>query len=134
MEASDSIKSTTAICEQWTGVMEALQAFQALTNQLIGLLQQDKLDRDAQIEKIHSLLDQREELLKSIQPPFSQQEKELGEQLVQLDQQLKQLLQKQKQEILQEIKQLHTKKELNQKYTNPYESMPVDGLFYDKRN
>ncbi len=68
--------------------MEAIQAFYEVTNQLIELLQQDKLDRDVRIEKIQSLLDQREELLKSIQPPFSQQEKELGKQLVELNQQV----------------------------------------------
>ena len=79
--------------------MKAIQALQEATNQLIELLQQEELDRDVRIEKIQSLLDQREELLKSIQPPFSQQEKELGKQLVELDQQVKQLLQKQKQDI-----------------------------------
>ena len=113
--------------------MEALQALQEVTNQLIELLQQEKLERDMRIEKMQSLLDQREELLKSIQPPFTEQEKELGKKLVELDQKVKQLLQKQKQEIQQDLKQLHMKKESNQKYTNPYESMPVDGLFYDKQ-
>ena len=36
--------------------MEAIQAFYEATNQLIELLQQDKLDRDVRIEKIQSLL------------------------------------------------------------------------------
>ncbi len=67
---------------------------------MIALLKQDKLDRDVQIEKIQNLLDQREELLKSIQPPFSQQEQELGKQLVELNQQVEHLLQKQKLEIM----------------------------------
>ena len=114
--------------------MEAIQALHEATQQLIELLQQNHLDRDVRIERIQSLLDQREELLKSIQPPFTQQEKELGKQLVELDQSVNQLLQKQKREIQQDLKRLHMKKESNQKYTNPYESMPVDGLFYDKQN
>lgn len=113
--------------------MEAIQALHEVTQQLIELLQQNHLDRDVRIERIQSLLDQREELLKSIQPPFTEQEREQGKKLVELDQQVKQLLQKQKQEIQQDIKQLHMKKESNQKYANPYESMPVDGLFYDKQ-
>ena len=113
--------------------MEVIQAFYQATNQLIELLQQDKLDRDVRIEKIQNLLDQREALLKSIQPPFSQAEQELGKQLVELNQQVEQLLQKQKQEIQQDIKQLHIQKESNQKYTNPYESLSIDGVFYDKR-
>jgi flagellar protein FliT len=113
--------------------MKALQALQEVTNQLIELLQQKKLDRDERIVKMQSLLDQREELLKRIQPPFTDQEKGLGKKLVGLDQKVKQLLLKQKQDIQQDIKQLHIKKETNQKYTNPYESIPVDGLFYDKQ-
>src|SRR4051812_15725252 len=113
--------------------MKAIQALQEATYQLIEFLKQEKLDRDVRIEKIQSLLDQREELLGTIQPPFTQEQKELGRKLVELDQQVQQLLQKQKQEIQKDLKQLHMKKESNQKYTNPYESMPVDGLFYDKQ-
>ena len=90
------------------------------------------IDRDVRIEKIQSLLDQREELLKSIQPPFSQQEKELGKQLVELDQQVKQLFGNKNRHSARSQK-CPMKKESNQKYTNPYESMPVDGLFYDKQ-
>ena len=81
---------------------------------------------------MQSLLDQREELLKSIQPPFTQQEKELGKKLVELDQKLNSYY-KNKSRKFSKIKKLHMKKESNQKYTNPYESMPVDGLFYDKQ-
>ena len=114
--------------------MEAIQAFLNETNQLIELLKEDKRGRDGRVEEIQSFLDRREELLKEIQPPFTQQEKELGKQLVELDRLVKPLLQKQMQEIQKDIKQLHMKKESNQKYTNPYESMPVDGLFYDKKN
>ena len=85
------------------------------------------------LRRFNSLLDQREGLLKSIHPPFSKEEQELGKQLVGLNQQVDQLLQKQKQEIQQDIKQLHIQKQSNQKYTNPYESLSIDGVFYDKR-
>src|SRR3954454_20634881 len=105
--------------------MKAIQALQEATDQLIELLQQEELDRDVRIEKIQSLLDQREELLRIIQPPFTQEEKELGRKLVELDQQVQKLLQKQKRDIQRDLKQLHMKKESNQKYTSPYESMPV---------
>ena len=91
--------------------MEAIQALREVTNRLIELLQREELDRDVRIEQIQSLLDQREELLKWIQPPFTQQEKELGRQLVELDQKVQQLLQKQKQEIQRDLKRLHMKKE-----------------------
>ena len=78
-----------------------------------------KIDRDEKIKKIQSLLNQREELLKSIQPPFSPQEKELGKQLVKLDQQVKQLITETKIDIMQDLKQCRMKKQSNQKYTIP---------------
>ena len=113
--------------------MTAIEAFQNVTMELIETLQQEEHDRDERIKKIQSLLNQREELLKLIQPPFSPQEKELGKQLVKLDQQVKQLMGKQKIDIMQDLKSARMKKQSNQKYTNPYESMGVDGIFFDKQ-
>ena len=63
--------------------MEAIGAIQKVTMELIETLQQEQYDRDERIKKIKSLLNQREDLLKLIQPPFSPQEKELGKQLIQ---------------------------------------------------
>ena len=97
-------------------------------------MQQDKLDRDVRIDKIQTFLDKREELIKSIQPPFSNQDQEIGSHILKLNQEVDKLLQIQKLEILQDLKQLHIQKETNQKYTNPYESLSIDGVFYDKRN
>ena len=112
--------------------MTAIQAFQNITMALIETLQQEN-DRDEKINKIKSLLNQREELLKLIQPPFSPQEKERGKQLLKLDQQVKGLMAEQKVDIMQDLKSARMKKQSNQKYTNPYESMGVDGIFFDKQ-
>ena len=112
--------------------MEAIGAFQNVTMELIKTLQQEEHDRDERITKIQSLLNQREELLKLIQPPFSPQEKELGKQLLKLDQQVKGLMGKQKIDIMQDMQSARMKKQSNQKYTNPYESIGVDGVFFDK--
>ncbi|USK69958.1 flagellar protein FliT [Peribacillus asahii] len=114
--------------------MKALQDFYELTQQLIVLLKHEKSERAVQIEKIQQLLDQREELLNSIQPPFSEQEQELGKQLVALNKQVEHLLQIEKLDIMKDMKQLQVQKKSNQKYTNPYESLAIDGIFYDKRN
>lgn len=113
--------------------MEALDTFHEVTKQLIGLLQQETSNRDEQIAKLQGLLDRREELLPLIQPPFSSSEQQLGKQVVALNQQVDDLLAKQKIDIQQDIKKLSIQKETNHKYTNPYESLVVDGVFYDKR-
>lgn len=113
--------------------MEAIQNFYEATHQLIGLLKQEDFERDVQMEEIQALLDQREDLLKSIKPPFSQQEQELGKELVELNQQVEHLLQIKKHDIQHDLKQLQIQRESNHKYTNPYESLAIDGIFYDKR-
>lgn len=113
--------------------MEAIGAFQKVTMELIETLKQEKWDRDEKISKVQSLLNRRDELLKLIQPPFTPQEKEVGKRLVELDQQVKLLLGKHKKDIMQDIKRAKMKKQSNQKYTNPYESMGVDGIFFDKQ-
>ena len=112
--------------------MTAIGAFQNITMELMETLQQEN-DRDEKINKIQSLLNQREELLKLIQPPFSPQEKEVGKQLIKLDQQVKGLMAEQKIDIMQDLKSARMKKQSNQKYNNPYESMGVDGIFFDKQ-
>ena len=112
--------------------MTVIGAFQNVTMELMETLQQEN-NRDEKINKIQSLLNQREELLKFIQPPFSPQEKELGKQLIKLDQQVKGLMGKQKVDIMQDLKSARVKKQSNQKYMNPYESMGVDGIFFDKQ-
>jgi flagellar protein FliT len=51
-----------------------------------------------------------------------------------LNQQVDRLLMLQKQEIQRDIQEINKKKQSSNKYTNPYENLSIDGMFYDKRN
>lgn len=111
-----------------------LQSFHDISTELLTVLQDQKIaDRDERIDRIMQLLDQREELLSQIQPPFSDEEIQLGRQSMILNQHLDQLLLLQKQEIQRDIKELNQKKKTSNKYTNPYENLSTDGMFYDKK-
>ena len=59
--------------------MKAFEQVYQLTEQLFQLISQPlaKDARDERIEKITSLLEQREQLLPEVQPPFTASEKEL---------------------------------------------------------
>ncbi|MFJ7831966.1 flagellar protein FliT [Peribacillus sp. NPDC097284] len=111
-----------------------LQNFHDVTTELLTVLQDQTIaERDDRIERITKLLDRREAFLSHIKPPFSDEELQLGRQSMLLNQQVDQLLLLQKQEIQRDIKELNQKKKTSNKYTNPYENLSTDGMFYDKK-
>jgi flagellar protein FliT len=114
--------------------MSAVEECYDLTKELLILL--DKVDsenRDQVIEKVEALLDQRESFLKSIHPPFSEGEKAQGDQIVQWNSIIDKKLILLRTEIKRDMNGLNKKKTSVKKYTNPYDSMQFDGMFYDKR-
>jgi flagellar protein FliT len=114
--------------------MDSLQKVYDVTMELLDVLESNaENDREKKIETIHRLLDEREQQIKAIQPPFSEEEQVLGRKLIEQNQKVDEFLQKQKREIQFNIKQLSVKKKSSRQYTNPYENMSIDGMFYDKR-
>ncbi len=90
-------------------------------------------DRDQTIERIDNLIDKREGLLKDIQPPFSEKEKELGQQMLKMNKVIDQKLSLLREEIKRDMNGINKKKTNVKKYSNPYENMQSDGVYYDKR-
>jgi flagellar protein FliT len=113
-------------------VLELYQVTEALYREVQK--QESKENREEQIERIVKLLDERQSLMDKLQPPFSEEENELGQQLVQLNKVIDAQLQKIFAEIKMDIKDLKVKKAKSTKYSNPYESISTDGMFFDKRN
>ncbi len=115
--------------------MAASFTYYAKTQALIKLyVNVSDENRDARLEQTEQLLTQREELLKLMIPPYSQEEQLYFEKLKSLEQQLHTLLQTEKLAIRENIKQLFQRKETTNKYMHPYDNLNTDGLFYDKRN
>ncbi|CAH0237460.1 hypothetical protein SRABI96_02839 [Peribacillus sp. Bi96] len=112
-----------------------IQTFHDLTAELLAVLEDQAMaERDDKIERIIQLIDQRDELLSQIKPPFTGEEQQLGRATMLLNQQVDRLLMLQKQEIQRDIQEINKKKQSSNKYTNPYENLTIDGMFYDKRN
>ncbi|WP_285767849.1 flagellar protein FliT [Peribacillus sp. SI8-4] len=112
-----------------------LQAFHDLTNELLAVLEDRAIEeREDKIGKIIELIDRRDEALAQIKPPFTDAEQQLGRRTMLLNQQVDSLLKLQKQEIQRDIQEINKKKKSSNKYMNPYESLSIDGMFYDKRN
>lgn len=93
-----------------------------------------KDNRDEPIEKITELLHSRDSLIGGIQPPYTVEEKKLGTEIVRLNEFIDKKLEEIKQTIQLDITQLSKNKKSTNKYANPYESGPADGMFFDKRN
>lgn len=113
--------------------MSVVNQFYQLTIELIQLLERRHEERDDKITKVEELLNQRENLMKEIVPPYTSEDAELGKEIVKLNTILAQLLQGEKSLIQKDIKELQVKKGSNTKYVNPYQSLSTDGMFYDKR-
>ncbi|MEY8192667.1 flagellar protein FliT [Peribacillus simplex] len=112
-----------------------IRTFHDLTAELLAVLEDRTItERDDKIERVTKLIDQRDGLLSQINPPFTGEEQQLGRAVLLLNQQVDHLLKLQKQEIQRDIQGINKKKRSSNKYTNPYESLSVDGMFYDKRN
>jgi flagellar protein FliT len=106
-----------------------------VTKELHELLYQSisKEQRDETIEAIQRLLDERDSLIGQLQPPYSEEEQELGMQMVSLNEAIAEKLQQLKQQIQQDLKAIKQKKMANQNYMNSYQSLEIDGMFYDKK-
>lgn len=113
-------------------IQELYQVTEALYREVQK--QESKENREEQIERINKLLEDRQNLLDKLQPPFNEEENKLGQQMVQLNKVIDSQLQKIFADIKMDIKELKVKRAKSTKYSNPYESLSTDGMFFDKRN
>ena len=115
--------------------MSSVKALYLVTKQLYDLLHEPikQDDRDAVIVKVEELLESRHKLIEQIKPPYKSDEKVLGEEVIKLNTVIDEKLSLLKQEIQIDMNHLKKTKTSTNKYTNPYESISSDGLFFDKR-
>ncbi|MCC3356950.1 flagellar protein FliT [Bacillus sp. REN16] len=115
--------------------MNPLVELYRITKELHGLLsepvQQEK--RDALIEAINRFLDEREQLISDIKPPYTEEEQKLGTEVVQMNVFIDDKLESLKNDIQQDIANQKKRKTSTTKYINPYQSAPADGMFFDKK-
>ncbi|MDW4528201.1 flagellar protein FliT [Rossellomorea marisflavi] len=114
--------------------MSSVKECHSITHQLHQLLFSAQQVDDHILQRADSLLQEREVLLPNIVPPFTDYEKILGAEMNKWNQVINLKMRALKGLIQRDINGLNKTKVTAQKYSNPYESMQTDGMFYDKRN
>ncbi|KPL59447.1 flagellar protein FliT [Rossellomorea vietnamensis] len=105
-----------------------------ITKQLKEALEQvNDENRETTIQEVEALLEKRQSLVDTIKPPYTQEEQALGKQMNTWNQQIGRQLAQLRLEIKRDMNGLTKKKTSAQKYSNPYESLQYDGMFYDKK-
>ena len=116
--------------------MNALEKVYGITEQLFQLVSQplEKEARDECIREITLLLENREQFLQNIQPPFTIKDQQLFNKIVIWNEVINRKFAEIKHQIQQDMMQLKKTKSSNQQYVNPYQGISTsDGMFYDKR-
>lgn len=115
--------------------MSAVKSLYLVSKQLYDLLQVEIKQeyRDSFILQVEELLGKRHLIIEEIKPPYSPDEKLLGAEVVKLNKVIDEKLAQLKQDIQLDLNQLKKTKTSTNKYTNPYESVSSDGMFFDKR-
>lgn len=114
--------------------MSAVKACFKVTEKLFQLVSRPLADRDQTVAAIEALLKEREELLSGLKAPFTEEEQQLGWEMVKRNKIIDAGLKKLKEEIQRDMQGLTKKRDSVDKYVNPYASMQLDGVFYDKKN
>lgn len=94
----------------------------------------DDDQRDAIIATIEGVLDEREQLQPSIQPPYSAEEEVLDRELVAIESNVAVKLESYMAVIRKDLSASQTKKDGVRNYMNPYSKVARDGTFYDTKN
>ncbi|GLB60181.1 hypothetical protein [Cytobacillus sp. NCCP-133] len=114
--------------------MSVVQKVHQQTAKLYNLLQSKQENRDKLIGQINALLVERQQSLQFFKPPFTEEEKRLGEEILSYDKKINVLLSNVMGEIKRDIVSLKAKKHQSIRYENPYNTSPQDGMFLDKKN
>jgi flagellar protein FliT len=116
--------------------MNALITCHLLTKELYQACQMpfNLENRELLIQQIESKLEQRGDLLQQISPPFTAYENKLGLEILEWNKKIEERLSSLYSLVKIDLNKVNQKKNKAEKYINPYQSLQVDGVFYDKKN
>ncbi|MGG3821725.1 flagellar protein FliT [Geobacillus thermodenitrificans] len=91
-------------------------------------------ERETRLSQVNELLRRREGLLHKLRPPYSEEEQQLGREIVAWNQEIEARLRQVRDEIRSDLRMAGAKRQANAHYVHPYEQpLSFDGMFYDKR-
>lgn len=91
-------------------------------------------DREERLRTVDRLLQERQELLWKLRPPYSEEEQRLGREIVAWNREIEARLRQVRDEIGSDLRITEAKRQANARYVHPYEQpLSFDGMFYDER-
>ncbi|AWO74751.1 flagellar protein FliT [Geobacillus thermoleovorans] len=91
-------------------------------------------EREARLVQVDELLRRREEWLRELRPPYSEEEQRLGREIVAWNREIEARLRQVRDEIGSDLRITEAKRQANACYVHPYEQpLSIDGMFYDKK-
>lgn len=90
--------------------------------------------REEVIQKINQLIDERAIIMEKVTPPYSEDEKQIGKKIVDLNETIKEKMNQLFVELKADIKSVKKRKESNRSYINPYGRLKTtDGMYVDSK-
>ncbi len=117
-------------------MMEKLEKVYQLTVELEKLLADpiSAKEREEVIQKLNDLIEERGKWMEEISPPYTEEERRLGEKIYKMNIGIEEKMQQLFSEIKMEMAQMKKQKKSQQSYTNPYKDLSVsDGTFLDRK-
>ncbi|MFA8437305.1 hypothetical protein [Pueribacillus sp. YX66] len=114
--------------------MSIVKQLHYVTEQLSNHLNSGIQDsRDSYIETISELLERRQSLIASFPGTFTEEEKQIGKQIVTLNERVDKKLKEQLIFLKKELDTFQRNKRRQKHYSNPYKDIAVDGMYFDKK-
>lgn len=116
--------------------MNRLEALYQVTAELQELLEQEitAKNREQVILQVDLLVEKRGKYMEALEPPYTDEEIQLGQQLIPMNEQIQQLMNELFADLKTEMKQVKKQKKSNRSYVNPYKNVQaLDGRFLDSK-
>src|SRR5690625_600225 len=113
-----------------------LEKITQLTEQLLKLFQEGSSTkkRDQLIAQMNQLIEQRESYIQRLNPPYSAEEIEKGQHIVEMNKRLAKKMLSFQNELKKEMQQMKKSKQSTEGYVNPYKDVrSIDGMFLDQK-
>ncbi|MCM3740220.1 flagellar protein FliT [Oceanobacillus luteolus] len=117
-------------------MIDDLKKVHELTLQLQKLLEDpiSSGEREVVIEQLNELIEERGKYMEHISPPYTDEEKHLGERIFRMNVDIQAKMQHIFSDLKLEMKRMKKQKKTQQSYINPYKNVSSsDGSFLDKK-
>lgn len=116
--------------------MSSIIELKTITDEFVQLLEKpvSAKDRDQLLEEVNRLLDKRDQLLKKVKGPFSEQESTVVASIMERDKEIQLKLDHLFLALKSELRDVKKQKSSSEKYLDPYRNIAThDGSYWDKK-